>query len=204
MSEERKNRIHDILTHKGALGVNALAKELNEPLSTIQGYLERQGYFRKTADRKWDLPERIAAGISHESLIVLAKGSQSSIDIIRTQLAELNSTIETVSNSLVTLERGITNYAPMQLPVAESPELPKLVADILNDYVETEKAIKLHLKHVPEEYKELFKNYDSLTHMVMEGKKAFTKLIISITPVLSGQTDEVSTEVLELLETYQK
>lgn len=48
--------IREVLAHRGELGVNAIAKLIEQPVATVQRFLERQEYFIKTENRKWKLP----------------------------------------------------------------------------------------------------------------------------------------------------
>src|ERR1043165_198534 len=48
--------IEKLVQGKGPMGVNAIARELDLPTSSVQKWLDRQRYFEKTSSRKWDLP----------------------------------------------------------------------------------------------------------------------------------------------------
>jgi hypothetical protein len=202
-----KGKLHDeilaYLTEHGETGVNVLAKEFDVPLSTMQKYLTDQTYFKKTEKRKWDLPENVNADIKSDTMSLMVSSVENALLVIKSQLSDLQQSIDTSLIPVSTLKRGIDNLIA---PVAGKSDNihPKIVE--LDKNVKLMQAVfKKYVGVCPQEYQELIKNID-LYGLIMEMGTKFLNSGFNedITSLFLEQTTELSSESIELLKEYQK
>jgi len=201
------NNYHDmilaVITEQGELGVNEIARRIDVPLSTVQKYLERQTYFMKTERRKWDLPANVNADIKSDTMSLMVNSVENSLLILKSQLSEIQ---ESVNNSLIplsTLKRGIST---VKTPVAgKSVNVhPKLVK-LEEDANEIEEVFKKFKDKLPDEYKDMILNVDMVWLSISKGteyvKGEFSNQISSL---LLEKGDNLSDDVINSLKLYQK
>lgn len=203
MNEKYHEMILPIITEGGEMGVNEIAKKINLPVSTVQKYLERQNYFRKTERRKWDLPHKVTSDIKAETLALMVSSVESALQLLRAQFAEMQQSVDNTIVPLNTLKSGIKTII---VPVADKPiEIdPQLLeADKLIKNLQT--VFKKFVGKCPEEYQELIKNVDLGQILVVKGLDYVNDVFSTeISSLFLEQTDKLSDEILDTLETYQK
>jgi hypothetical protein len=196
--EEYREAVEQLILREGPQGVNALSRELNVPLSTMQKYMKTQRYFIQNEQRRWDIPANIAQ-------LEIAKTQGNLNTVIDTQLAGIDSLFELLSSSIrstVTLLKS-QKAAPAAAKVDSS--LPPVVAKFCADTKEQERLTREHLKKIPEEYRPLLLNLDTYQMFLTEGTKHVKKGFLNeLSELILGERTELSTEIVELLEQYQK
>lgn len=192
-----------ILTEKGELGVNEIARLADMPLSTVQKYLERQTYFKKTERRKWDLPDNVNADIKTETLVLMVNSVENSLLILKSQLEELTDDVQNSLGPVKTLKRGVESIKP---PVAsKSSNIDRRLLELDKKAKDSYEVFKAHIKNVPEEYRTLILKLDILGLMLTKGREyLFNGEHEDLVRVLGGQSDILSDKTLKLLESYQK
>lgn len=191
------------ITEHGESGVNALAKALDIPLSTMQKTLEQQTYFKKTERRKWDLPENVIADIKSDTMTLMVSSVENALLLVKAQLTDIQ---DSVQNSLIpinTLKRSINSIVT---PVAaKPPNIDQRLLDLDKKVKDVRNVLKIHMENVPEEYKDLIVNLDILGLMIERGTEyLFNEAHNDLSALLTGQTDTLSDETLKMLESYQK
>jgi hypothetical protein len=206
VSEERKDQIIKLLTTNGAMGVNALAKALNAPTSTIQKYLHNQSYFKINDSKKWDLPEKVFGEVKNNQLELLSNVAYNSIALIRTNVEELLLNIDNALSPLQTLQRDIKRFQP---PVAKSSDvgfnsLPRKWQDIVENLHQFPTVIKSKKNTTNPEMYKLLTNVNWYDLVLEVGLSYFRDtLSTDIYDVLLGQNDQLSEESIETLKEYQ-
>lgn len=202
MADKYRDLIIPLLQENGPLGVNALSKALNAPLSSLQQYLHRQSYFKINEDRKWDLPENVESVVKNTSLQLMTSVVDTNIKLLKSQLEETLLTLSNVTTPLDTLKRGIGNITtPVANKVNIHPVLVKLDTNIKNTYIVFAK----YISKVPEEYKELLKNVDLYKLSTEMGTRVVNgEFNADITSLFLERSTELSEDTIELLKEYQK
>ncbi len=198
MAEINQAEIKTLIERNGEMGVNALSKELKVPLSTMQKYMERQTFFKKTKSRKWDLPERVATG---ESL--------SSVDnyqtVIDSQLNGINAMFELLTSNIRSTLLLLAAQKPILQPVA-SPTInidPRL-SKIVEFETKIQDVFKKQKHNIPETYRDLLFNFDYVGLILKEGQTyANTFLEDEIYELLSGKVQELTEDTLSILKENQ-
>jgi hypothetical protein len=204
VGEERKDQITKVLSSKGALGVNALARETGINVSTLQKYLISQSYFRQNERKQWDLPERVTSDIRHNQLEMLATVAEGSIGLIRANVEELLINIDNALSPLKTLKRDI---ARIQLPVAQSVnvQIHPLFQDILDKLEQMPAILKSGKDKVNPEMYDILVNTDWHKLVLEMGSLYFSNTISGeIYNLILGETDILSEDALTTVKEYQK
>lgn len=194
------------ITEHGESGVNAIAKGIGVPLSTIQVYLTKQTYFKKTDNRKWELPEKVIADIQTGTLPLMVNSVENALLLLKAHLTELSQDVDNALMPVDTLKRGLKrNTAPVadksDKAVDIHPRLIKADEKLKEAYV----LFKKYLPVVPEQYRELIKNVDLVALSLELGSKyASAELMPAISDLFLEKTDILDEEIIELLKEYQK
>lgn len=193
-----------LLKAKGALGVNAIATETGIPLSTVQKYLDKQQtYFKKTAERKWDLPHNVQADIKTNTLELTVGVIENSILMLQSQLDEVKESLQSTLAPIGTLKRGIANVAT---PVASvQPDIDKRLIQLDIDVNDNLELIQKSKNSFESEYKSLILNMDFLGIILNYGL-AYVKgpFFTEVSEVMLEKSDFLSEEVIEILKEYQR
>lgn len=201
------DKYHDLIleyvTKNGETGVNELSKALEVPLSTMQKYLEKQSYFKKTQNRKWDLPENVAADIKANTLALMVTNVENSLLLLQAQMDEVRHNLTTAMAPIGTLKRGVENIVA---PVANSP---KAIDQRLYKFEEElsimPRAMKTHKDRLPEEYRELLLNADWIDIGIEKGFRYMHDMLgPAIAEMIADNDVGLSTEFVEVIEKYQK
>lgn len=201
------DKYHDdiltIITEKGEMGVNEIARAINVPLSTVQKYLERQTYFKKTERRKWDLPEHVNQDIKSDTLSLMVDSVENALKLLNAQMSEIQLSIQ---NSLIpvnTLKRAVN--AAITPVAGKSVNVDKKLIKLEEDAHDIEKVFKKFKDKLPEIYKDLVLNVDMVWLSISKGteyvKGNFTQ---EISALLVEQSNTLSDDVLDALKLYQK
>lgn len=191
------------ITEHGETGVNVLAKELNVPLSTMQRYLERQRYFKKTVSRKWDLPTNVETDIKSNTMTLMVASVENALMLLDSQFSELQLSVQNALMPVNTLKRAVETINPpvADKPVNNDPNITKL----LNFANAMQKAIKQHKNNIPDEYRDLLLNLDITAMCVNMGMDYInSNQNADLTGVLLGERDILSEDTLKVLERHQK
>lgn len=205
MSAELHDQIKELIERHGAMGVNAIQKEIGIPLSTLQRYLDtRQNYFKKTNDRKWDLPENVSANYA-------AAAETNQTQVIESQLTGITATFDMLSAQIKATVMLLETFKvkPQSSSVAGSSngkpiEVKGSLADLHKLIQLTPKIIRTKIDYIPEEYRDLLKgmNWSDLAADV--GKIRFTEFTDVIADMIVSDIQEVPTNMIEIMEQYQK
>lgn len=204
MIEKYHDPIFKLITEKKeALGVNTIAKETDIALSTVQKYLTtQQTYFKKTGDRKWDLPERVKQEVSPESLQLMINGLENSILLIQTQTKELQQSIANLVPPINILKRNIRDSAP---PVAETPILNEKLVNKIASLDKLPKVIKSRKDSLTDDMYEMLMNTDWYGIFVDLGYNYLQEVIEpELYDLLLGTKIDLSEDALSTIKEYQK
>lgn len=200
MTEQLHEQIKQLLEANGPMGVNAIQKEVGIPLSTLQKYLDyKQTYFKKNAQRKWDLPENVAAS-------EVADTSNHYATVIESQIIGINASFEMLSGQIRSTLALMSAHKPNPLPVASKV---KPIDPGLSKYGEEIAVIVNVIKHkkadIPEEYQKLLTNVNWVELAIDRGR-IYVRDNISdrIADLVLKSTDTLPEEVYTVLEEYQK
>lgn len=191
------------ITENGETGVNVLAKHLEVPLSTMQRYLEKQTYFRKTVNRKWDLPTNVESDIKSNTMTLMVDSVENALKLVNAQMAEVQLSIQNALMPVSTLRRAVDT---LNAPVAgNSANIYPELAELDKKLKTLNEVFKKYVSKVPEEYQELIKGAD-LPRLVVElGTKFFNSdFNAELTSLFLEQSTELSEDVIELLKEYQR
>lgn len=181
------------------MGVNALAKATNIPLSSMQHYLHKQSYFKMNSQRKWDLPDRVLTNNINEAF--------GEVDtVIQQQVAGISSLATMLITQVNATVALLSAQKPIMAPVANKTEEihPKL-RELNKRLKSTEDVFKKFVKVCPEEYQDLIKNLDLYELSIVEGSKSLESSFSNeLTLLFTEQATELSDETLVLLTKYQK
>jgi hypothetical protein len=204
VTDERKSEIIKVLSSKGALGVNALAREIDLNVSTLQKYLHNQSYFRMNENKKWDLPERVTSDLRVNQLENLATITEASITLIRSNLEELLINVDNALSPIKTLKRDIARISPS---VAQSVnvQIHPLFQDILDKLDQMPAILKSGKDRVNTEIYDILVNTDWHRLVIEMGSLYFTNTISGeIYNLILGETDSLSEDALTTIKEYQK
>jgi hypothetical protein len=203
MNEKYYDDILRIITERGPTGVNVLAKELNVPLSSMQRYLEKQSYFKKTEDRKWDLPNNVEADIKTNTVALMVGSVENALMLLDSQLAEIQLNVQNALMPVNTLKRAVNTIVA---PVADKPtNLHPSVQKLLKFETLMRKALKDNKDNIPEEYIDVLNNVDYVEMAAEMGLDyVLGPQFQDITELITRTGDKLSEDTLEILEKYQK
>ena len=201
MSNDRfYDEILKYITEYGETGVNVLARELNVPLSTMQRYLEKQTYFRKTVNRKWDIPDNVEKDIKSNTATLMVESVETVIKLIESQVSELQLQLQAALMPINTLKRAVIATNP-SVATKINPLFETVQEDANNVY----EAIKGNKSNIPEEYLDLILNVDLVRIILKKGADYYKDTFISaLSGLILKETDELPDEILELIEHCQK
>jgi hypothetical protein len=192
-----------LIKEKGELGVNEIARGIGVPVSTVQKYLERQMYFKKTQSRKWDIPENVNADIKSNTLTLMVESVENTLRVLEAQLGDIQQTVGTVSIPLNTLRRGIETLSQ---PVAgKSVDIHPRLIDLDKKAKEALSVIGKFVPKVPEEYRDLLKHLD-LHSLMIEMGTIYTNdiLNVAISSLFLEKEDTLPNDIIDVLKNYQK
>jgi hypothetical protein len=195
VSELYREQIEKLILDKGPQGVNAISRALDIPLSTAQKHMEKQRFFVKNDQRKWDVP-------SNAMEVEVAKAQGNFADVIDSQLAGLDSLLELLSSNLrsvVTLLKSNRPTAPVVSRSKLNPVLEKMAEQV--EYIE--KTIKEYEKKIPKEYKELFINLDLYAFHTQEGFRYIREVFGPQFSEMLLSEVALTDELIGVLEQYQ-
>lgn len=199
-------KVKELLLAKGEMGVNAIAIELRVPVSTMQKYLERQDYFKKTDRRKWDLPERATNNAvkqqssNHLDTVALTIANQSQMVRAQLEAALMSLSIIETQSSIV------TNAATMaRLSVAgNSKQIDYRLSKFAENVSTMKTAIKQNANKVSDKYKELLTRLDLLELSLRMGSIFVNETLVpELSALLLNEIEELKEETVSLLEKYQ-
>lgn len=197
--------IESLLKANGSMGVNAIARELDVPVSTIQKWLERQRYFVKNEKRQWELPgtKSTVRQLNGEIREVINSQLVTIERLHRTLADQLEATVDFIKDYEIKQPQG-TKLDEVDRPVADiDPRLIQLQEDAKKlKEIFNKKDIK---SNIPEEYKALLNGYDHVGLVLKEGKDFTTKFLEDeIFSLLSGRISSLSEGTVGILKENQK
>lgn len=203
MTEKYKDLILPLIKQNGPMGVNALSKAVDIPVSTLQKYLHRQSYFKLTDDKKWDLPENVAADIKSNTLELMTNVVENNIQLLRSQLEEMQLTLENTLTPIGTLKRGINNITTPVADKSNSTIDPRLSRIMLMS-TEIKRVFNKQKANIPEEYDKLLFNFDYIGLVLKDGE-FYTNTFLEgeIYELLAGKEQTLSDETVEILKENQ-
>ena len=200
-----KERIAQILTVQGALGVNALAAELGVPSSSLQRYLSAQSYFKKNESKKWDLPENVESENTIQTVRLMIENAKTSIAVISSQIEGLGLRVQSQTETLELILKSLDSVSiPKPLPPVASP-LDARFQVILDGESRFKGAIKAHKTNVrdPEFYK-LLMGFDLVSYTLKYGTDSADLFFEQdLAPVILGENSP-SEETYSTLREHQK
>jgi hypothetical protein len=205
LSNLDRNSIAAILVEKGAMGVTALATELDVPVSSLQRYLVGQKYFKQTDGRKWDTPERFQANTELNTLSKMANNAKAGLELTIAQHEDMLLRLTNTLDSINILMKGIEGF---EEPKAKSSSLPvadSRLADLDKGSKTLREAIKQNRKNIPAEYYELVLNYDSVDHLLTVGRDAARNFLdTELAPIILDGATELPEETIATLKEHQR
>lgn len=202
MIDKYKDEVEKLIQTNGAMGVNALSKALDIPLSTIQKYMHRQSYFRMNVQRKWDMPTNVTTKEINEAI-------NNFDNVIESQLSGITSLSEMLITQIKSTITILSAQKPVLTPVAALPDKsvnidPRLIN--VNEEVQKLKDVfKKQKSNIPDEYVDLLNNYDHVGLYLKEGKDYVTNMLQDeLFELLTGQTQTLSEEAIQTLKDNQK
>lgn len=192
-----------IISRNGAMGVNALQRELNIPLSTLQKYLHKQTYFRMNDERKWDLPENITSDIKSNTLSLTINVVENSILMLQSQLDEMKQSIANALAPIGTLKRGIDNLAPTPVAGKATP-LDKRLSNLNDAALQYKVIVRKQKDIIPDQYLNLLINLDYVGLVFSLGAVYADEMLTGdIYGVLVGSITELSDDLLDVIKENQ-
>lgn len=205
MTDKYKEEVEGLIKTNGAMGVNALSKAMDIPLSTIQKYMHRQSYFRMNVQRKWDLPVNVATPET--------KGPISNFDtVIDSQLTGITSLYEMLLTQIKMTITILGAQKPAFAPVASSSDDKSDIMSQMDSRMITMSQgahklrgmFKAQKSTIPEQYYDLLMNYDHIGLIIKEGGEYATKFLEDdVYPIASGSVDELDEETVQILKDNQ-
>ncbi len=200
MSDELSDIVELIRRTGEPMGVNAISKALNVPLSTMQKRLEKSGLV-KTAQRKWDLPENVQNAAFNSTSADISS-------VLKTQAASVNNVLEMLQSGMSTLTTMI-NAASFTPSVASSvpnntKKIDKRVEKLIDQVEGVRLVVKEHKDKIDPEYVELVLNVDWIALMLYKGLDRFNEVYQDISSVILKEKDKPEDSTLDLFEMYQK
>lgn len=199
-----------VLTEKGELGVNSIARELNMSVSTLQKYLENQSYFKKTEKRRWDLPHKVAARTINEqsttNFELVASTITSQSVTLRSQLEAALMCLSIMDSQVMIINDTAKLALAAVPPVADKPrQIHQALLTIEENAKVMTNVIKSKLSDIPEEYQQLLLNTDWLVFIANRGVLYVNNEVApEISNLVLKEDNELSDEVTKLLNEYQK
>lgn len=203
MTDISRDRISNLLAQKGALGVNAIATSLNYPVSTLQRWLTAQSYFKRTADRKWALPETVEDEINSKALSILLDTAMLGLKLQATIIEDLALKVNTSLQTLETLRSNVELMKSVNPPVASPLDARfQMIIDGENKFKGAIKANKANISDP--EFLKLLLNFDLVGYTLQYGSDS-TDLFFeqNLAPVILGEVDPTE-ETWEQLRENQK
>lgn len=205
-SDKYYDDILALITERGELGVNVIARELNAPLSTMQRYLEKQTYFRKTVNRKWDVPDNVDSNLKSNTMSLMVTSVETALLLIDSQMAELQSSIQNALLPVNTLKRNMDSFiAPVADKSGKSVIIDDRLLKIDNEANKVYDIIKKQKDNIPDIYKEMLFNLDYVGMVLGMGEVyAIELLSTDVYAILAGNGDTLPEETIEAIKEYQK
>lgn len=203
MKEKYYDDVLSYITEHGESGVNEISKALNVPLATMQRYLIRQTYFRKTVNRKWDLPHNVESDIKSNTMTLMVNSVENALLLVDSQMAEVQQAIQNALMPVNTLKRAVDM---INLPVADnSGNIDKRLTKIAENSQKITDIIKKQKSNIPDEYSDVLLNLDYVGLVLAMGE-TFTEELLGgeVYGILAGKDKELSEEALETLKQYQR
>lgn len=208
MTDRYRDDITKLIATNGAMGVNELQRALNVPLSTLQNYLtKQQNYFKKTENKKWDLPENVESEVKTNTLGLMANGAENAVLLLQSQMSEIQLSITNVLTTIGTLKRGVNNVITPPVADKASNELlnHRWISQMITDLEQLALILKKKMSDIPEEYHNLLGNTDWPRLMVERGNIYFKEeLSGAIADLILKNSTELPDDVLRVLKEYGK
>ena len=206
MIDKYKDDIIVLIKKNGPMGVNALQRELDVPLTTLQKYLHRQTYFKINEDRKWDLPENVIADIKNNTLELMTNVVENSILLLKSQMDEMQLSLNNALVPISTLKRGISN---LSAGVASTESGQKITNPHLLELIKHEGTLKEIFSkkkdNILEEYRNLLFNFDYIGLVRKEGEEYTKEFLEQNTyELLAGRTQILTEDTIQILKENQK
>lgn len=198
MAKLERDTIAAVISEKGPLGVNALAMELGVAPSSLQRYLTTQDYFRRTENRRWDLPENVAQNVKSNTLHLMLENAITGTKLLIATNSELLDQLEMNRKTLELVKQNLNQIS--NPPVADSR-----FADFESANEKLRDAIKRNKNNIPEEYYDLIYNYDHVGYIIKVGKGTAVNFLESqLAPLILGDHTELSEQTVQILEENQR
>lgn len=210
MTDRFYQDVHDVLSKEGELGVSVIAKRLDIAPSTLQKYLERQTYFKKTVRAKWDLPERVnteaAAKADETKLAILAQSLETQVLLINTQLETVFSAMQTLATQTSLIKPHLEGFRGNSPSVAKenNGEVNKEWAEFYNQLSQLPGIIRKKKESITADQFELLLNVRWHDMALEIGSKALGPISDHVADLLLGQETELRDDVVDLLVNYLK
>lgn len=205
IEEKYHDPILAVIKKNGPMGVNAIAKAIDMPLSSVQKYLDRQDYFKKTSDRKWDVPENVTenlvAAIETNRLQLIAQS-------LNTQSLLVGNSVDLFVSSINDLLKQISNIIPAlesyKAPVANDKTVSPLLLKLQETVSQIPLIIKKNKDKLSPDYLELLTGVNWLELVINKGSIYFEENVSTeIAELLTEQREELSDEIVEAISQYK-
>lgn len=206
MSDRYYEDIYELLKTKGELGVSVIAKEIGAPPSSLQRYLERQTYFKKTARAKWDLPERVTEEftetVEDKKVGFLVNALETQAVLVSAQIDALQTQMHSLVSQATAIKPLVESYKP---PVASKAKgIDPRLSIFVEEIQQLEKALVLHKDRIPENYNKLLKGVNWLEMALNKGLLYMREVIgPAIAGLITDQTEITDTEIYSTIEKYK-
>lgn len=200
MPNFEQETIANIIAEQGPMGVNALAMELGVPASSLQRYLTAQDYFRKTSDRRWDLPGNVNSEVKSNTLALMVDNAITGNKLVHASVQEIIEQVEILTKTLTIVKRNVHNITNNNPPVAD-----ERFATLEKDSETLKEAIKRNKANInPELYDQVLR-FDFIGMILDRGKPATRNFLDTVlTPIVLGDIDSIDDPNYELLKEFQK
>ncbi len=205
MSNLDRNSIAAILVEKGAMGVTALATELDVPVSSLQRYLTGQKYFKQNESRKWDTPEKFQTNTELNTLSKMVNNAKAGIELTIAQQEDLLLRLSNTLDAINILTKGIENFEEPKIKSSSPPVADQRFATMLKDTETLRQAIKQNKANIPADYYELILNYDHISLILEKGKTAARDFLdTELAPIILDDASELTEETIATLKEHQR
>jgi hypothetical protein len=207
IEEKYHEPIMKYINEHGESGVNAIAAGIKMPLSSVHKYLERQDYFKKTPNKKWDSPEKVATNlatnIENNRLAMLAQSMNTQSILVSNNLDMFSATILDLLSQISSIASMLAGFSPTVAGI--SPNIHPLMIQTDKEIKEMYEVINKYLHKCPEEYRDLLKNVDLYAFVIKLGSE-YVKSTFNgeVAALVLGEATELSEDTFEVLKTYQK
>lgn len=205
IEEKYHDPILAVIKKNGPMGVNAIAKAIDMPLSSVQKYLDRQDYFKKTSDRKWDLPENVT-----ENLVTAIETNRLQLiaQSLNTQSLLVGNSVDLFVSSINDLLKQISNIIPAlesyKAPVANDKTVSPLLLKLQETVSQIPLIINKNKRKLSPDYLELLTGVNWLELVINKGSIYFEENVSTeIAELLTEQREELSDEVVEVISQYK-